>query len=386
MQQMGFNFKDIFKSPRLALSIQRIWIQFVGLFFGYLGYLVVTYVSFATSGLGITTGWKKYGLLPCLMPESSNWYSLAIYFLGAIWLIAVYLITATAVSRATYMLSKGNNFYTWRESFSFSIKKAGSVLLSPIALLIIIGLFILGGAIVGWLGKIPFVGEFGLTIFTIIWFLAALIVVFLIVVFGVAVLLAPAIIATTDDDAFEAVFQSFSSLWSQPWRLVLYEALSAVMAVVGFFVLAFLSKKAFIVMDRLFANTMGADFVNVSSHGMYLLSTWLTESISWVNSICAEFSSLIYFSREFDPLLLPGYQIVASYIFAIMIMLIGGFIFSYGLASFNVGNTLTFLILRKKKDDENLLERKDREEEDDDEDEKNDMEEKQDEKEDEKKN
>ena len=45
-------------------------------------------------------------------------------------------------------------------------------------------------------------------------------------------------------------------------------------------------------------------------------------------------------------------------------LVIGVLIFSYGLASFNVGNTLSYLILRKKKDDENLIERKDPEEED----------------------
>ena len=134
-------------------------------------------------------------------------------------------------------------------------------------------------------------------------------------------------------------------------------------------------------MDRIFASTMGADFVNISSHGMYLLSVWVAHSITWVNSICPDMSSLIYFSREFDPLLLPGYQIIASYIFAIMILLVGGFIISYGLASFNVGNTLTYLVLRKKKDDENLLERKDREEEEEEEEEVQDSE-----KEEEKKN
>jgi hypothetical protein len=72
---------------------------------------------------------------------------------------------------------------------------------------------------------------------------------------------------------------------------------------------------------------------------------------------------LIYFSRVFDPLVLShGYQYVASFIFAFWMLIIGGFIFSYGIATFNVGNTLSYIILRKKKDDENLLERKDDEE------------------------
>lgn len=364
MHQISFDVRDVFKSPRLALSLQRIWIQFIGLVVGYLGYLLFTYISFITAGVGFSNGWKKYGLLPCIFSESPNWYSVIIYLVGLFWLIAVYLIFATAVSRATYMLVKGNHFYSWTDAMRFALKKTASILLSPAAILLIIIFFLAGGAVVGLLGKIPFVGEFGVTIFTFLWFFASLFVVFLVIIFAVALIQTPAILATTNDDAFEAVFQSFSLVWSQPWRLILYEFISAAMAVIGLLVLAFLSKQAFIVMVRVFSNVMGADFINISSQGMYLLNIWLFHSIVWVNSILGDMSGLVYFSREFIPLQLPhGYQYVTSYIFAIWMLIIGGLILSYGLASFNVGNTLSYIILRKKKDDENLLERKDPEEE-----------------------
>ncbi len=364
MNQMRFDVRDVFKSPRLAISLQRIWIQFLGLFFGYLGYLFFTYLSFISNGTGLSNGWKKYGLLPCIFPESPNWYSMIIYLIGLFWLIAVYLIAATAVSRATYMLIKGNHFYTWRDATRFALKKTASILLSPVAVFLIIVFFLAGGAVVGLLGKIPFVGEFGVTIFTFLWFFASLCVVFLAIIVIVTLVQVPAIIATTNDDAFEVVFQSFSLVWSQPWRLILYEFISAALAALGLLVLAFLSKKAYIVMDRVFSNVMGDDFINIAAQGMYLLNVWLFQSITWVNSILGDFSGSVYFSREFIPLTLPhGYQYVASYIFALWMLFIGGLIFSYGLASFNAGNTLSYTILRKKKDDENLLERKDPEEE-----------------------
>ncbi len=369
MQQMRFGFQDIFKAPRLALSLQRIWIQFVGLLVGYVGYLIFTYVSIAVTGLGLSLAWKKYGLLPCLFPEMATWYSYVIFAVGVVWLVVVYLVTATAVSRATYMLAKGNNFYTWKEAFRFSIKKTGSVVASPLAIVILIALFVIGGLVVGLIGKIPYIGELGLTLFTPLWFIASLLIVFFVLVLGVAMLQVPAVIATTDDDAFEAVFQSFSILWSQPWRLIFYEALTGVLSLFGFVVLAYLSKKAFIVCDRIFAYSMGADFINISAHAMYMLSVWVTHSIVWMKSIFGDFAGFIYFSREFDPLMIPGYQIVSAYFFAIWYLIIGGFIVSYGISSFNVGNTITYLILRKKKDDENLLERKDREEEEEEEEE-----------------
>jgi len=365
MHQLHFDVRDIFKSPRFALSLQRIWIQFLGFVVGYIGYLFFTYLSFATAGVGLSNGWKKFGLLPCLFSESYNWYSLLFYLVGLLWLVAIYLISATAVSRATYMLAKENHFYSWTNAVRFALRKTASILLSPIAILLIIVFFIAGGAVIGLLGKIPFVGEFGVTIFTFFWFIASLFVVFLAIILAVTLIQAPAIIATTNDDAFEAVFQSFSLVWSQPWRLILYEVVSVVMGVIGMLVLAFLSKKAYIVMDRIFSNVMGADFINIASHGMYVLNTWLFHSIAWVNSILGDMSGMVYFSREFIPLQLPhGYQFVTSYIYAIWMLIIGGLIFAYGLATYNVGNTLSYLILRKKKDDENLLKRKDPEEED----------------------
>ncbi|MFZ5518234.1 MAG: hypothetical protein ACOY90_16480 [Candidatus Zhuqueibacterota bacterium] len=370
MQKMYFDARDIFRSTRIALSLQRIWLQFVGLAIGYLGYLMLTYISFMTAGLELVGVWKKHGLLPCIFSEPHTWIATMVYSIGVLWLLVVYLIATTAVARATYMTSKGNHFYTWRDALKFSFRKISSIILSPMAILILIGLFVSGGAVVGWLGKIPFIGEFGITIFTLFWFIASLLIVFFGIVLIVALIQAPAILATTDDDAFEVVFQSFSLVWAQPWRLILYEAISAVMAVVGFVVLATISKNAYIVMDRIFSNTMGEDFINISAQGMYILSVWLTHSMNWVHSAFHDISDMFYFSREYDPLQLAiGYHYAASYIFALWMLFIGGLILSYGIASFNVGNTLTYLVLRKKKDDENLLERKDKEEEEDEEEE-----------------
>ena len=369
MQAMRFDWRDMLRAPRLALSIQRIWIQFVGLIVAYIGYLILTYVSFITAGVGLVSGWKKFGLLPCLISAGGNWYSYLIFALAVLWLVIVYFVTSTAVARATYMLLKGNNFYTWREAFNFAIKKTVSAIMSPISLIIFIVLIAFGGAVIGWIGKIPFVGIFGITVFTPVWFFFSLLIVFMGIVTVVATVLAPAILATTDDDAFEAVFQSFSVVWSQPWRLIFYQAINFILAVFGFVVFAVLSKKAFIVMDRIFAATTGADYQNISAHAMYLLSTWLSFSIIWIQQLFGNLSQWFYFTREFVPLQLPGYQIVAAHIFALWFLLIGGFVFSYFLSSLNVGHGLAYLLIRKKKDDENLLERKDREEEEEEEEE-----------------
>ncbi|MDZ7263438.1 MAG: hypothetical protein ONB16_02555 [candidate division KSB1 bacterium] len=364
MHQLRFDIRDILRAPRLALSLQRIWIQFLGVIVGFLGYLIMTYLSLLTAGVNLSVAWKKYGLLPCLLPESHRWYAIIIFAIGVLWLVGVYLISATAVARATYMVLKENHFYTWTEAFRFAFKKAASILMSPVAVILIIVMFLVGGAIIGLLGKIPFVGEFGLTLFTPVWFFSALLVVFFVIIFVLTLLLAPAIIATTDGDAFEVVFQSFSVLWNQPWRLVLYEALTGALSVAGLLVMAFLFKKAFIVMDRLFSATMGGDYVNISAQALYVLNVLLIHSVTWANALLKNWAGQFYFNREFDPLSLPhGYQYAAAYIFAFWLLLLGATVVAYGLATLNVGTTISYVVLRKKKDDENLLERKDYEEE-----------------------
>jgi len=376
MVTLRFDFRDIFRSNRLAFSLQRIWLQFLGLAVGYLGYLVLTYVSAFVSSIKFYDVWQQYGLLPCLTEFDAPWYGWLIYILGILFLLASYLITSTAVSRAAYMVLKGNHFYTWREAFAFAFKKAGAVLFSPFAIAILIVMFLIGALVVGLLGKIPVVGELGFSLFYFLWMIAGLLLVFFVIILTVSIVFSPSIIATTDDDAFEAVFQSFSTFWSQPWRLIIYEALNGALSIAGLLVLAYLVKQAFLLTDGIFAVVMGDKYINIMGQGMYILSSWISDSIVWMESMCGESVGLFYFGRQFLQLEIPAVLNVAAYIFSIMMLIVGAWVFSYGLANFQVGNTLIYLVLRKKKDDENLLEREDREEKEEEEEEKAESEEK----------
>ena len=276
MLKMRFDYRDLFNAPRSAFSIQRIWIQFIGLFFGYAGYLVLTYLSYVFNNYKLGDVWDRFGLFPCLFitGEVFPWYSWLLWIIGVLFLLFVYLVTNTAVARALYMVSKGNHFYSWKEAYCFAFKKVWSILLTPVSIVILIGLMILGNLVIGLLGKIPFIGELGVSLFTIIWFISALIMVFFAIVTVVALLMVPGIIATTDEDAFEAVFQVFSITWSQPCRFVFYQAINVVQTVLSFAVLAFFVKKAIVIMNALFVNFMGKDFINLCNNGQAMLQDW----------------------------------------------------------------------------------------------------------------
>ena len=374
MLKLKFNFQDVLKAPRLAFSLQRMWIQLVGLFFGYLGYLVFTYLSFISNGFDLAVMWQRFGLLPCVFTvgEGLVWYSMILAVIGMVVLFIALLLTNTAVSRAVYMSAKGNTFYTWRESFSFAFRKLASVILTPVSLAILVGLLVVGALVIGLLGKIPFIGEIGVSLFTVFWFLAALFLFFVAIVAAITVLYAPSILATTDEDAFEAVFQSFSMTWSQPWRMIFYQALSLVLSILALGIFALFVKEAIVIMNTLFAWFMGADFINLANNGQAMLQSWTLLVEDAVAFLFRDYQHLVFFTRDFT--LIPASTlsisvVISSWLYALSLLFLGGWVLSYGLSTYAACNTISYIVIRQKKDEENLLERVDREEEEEEEDE-----------------
>lgn len=368
MLQLKFDWRDVLSAPRLALSLQRMWIQLVGMTAGFIVYLVLSYLSLIVAGYELKTAWSQFGLLPCLfgIGDTFPWLSWLIAGIGSLFLFFAYLITNTAVARAVYMSAKGNSFYSWREAFAFAFRKVLSILLTPVALLILIGLLVLGALIIGLLGKIPFVGEIGVSLFTVFWLLGSLVIFFLAIVFVVALLLMPSIIATTDEDAFEAIFQSMSIVWRQPWRLIFYQAINVVMSVVAFAVLAFFVKEAVVIMNSLLSSFMGADYINLANNGQALLQGWVLLAQNIFDRIYQGYASVFFFSKQFVAIPaadLPVSVRIASYLFALNLLFVGGWVLSYGISSFTAGTTVSFIVLKYKKEEENLLDRHDKEEE-----------------------
>ncbi len=367
MIKLYFDCRDVFHAPRYAFSMQKMWIQFLGSSIGYVLYLVLTYLGFIVSGEGLATVWSQYKLLPCFFTagEELGWISWIIYALGVFLLLCCFFLANTAVARASYMTAKGNIFYSWKEAVRFAFRKFLSVILTPISLLVLIGFIIIGIGVIGFIGKIPVVGLLGVTLFTTIWFLAALFAVFLILIVVVSLLIVPSIIATTDEDAFEAVFQSFSVAWGQPWRLILYELLTVGLSIVSLALFAFFVKQSIILMNDVFIYTMGDNFSNTAYQGQYLIQNWLLYGQNVIENIFQNFTPYIYFSNVFtqiSPDNLSPVVIISTYLYAFNLLFIGGWVISFGFSTFTTGNMFTYLVLRQKKDGENLLERIDSEE------------------------
>jgi len=358
MTKFYFDIRDVFRAPRLALSGKKILAQFIGLLIGYLGFLLLSYIAFLSAGSSFAQTWQYHGLFPTSGFPFVKWYSWVIFGIGCLFALICWLLASTMVGKITYEQLKGDDFYSSKESLRFLKKNWTPVLLSPFSLLAFIVFLIICGIIVGLLGKIPYVGEIGIGIFYLIpLFAAALFLAYVIFIFIFSLLLAPAIVATTKEDTFETIVQTFSVIWNQAWRYFLYTGLLGVMAKIGIFIFGYFS--------------FGALKVLNFSCGILMkdkLGDILEEALSYI-TLPPHFIN--YFSNIFPgvkfrfplPEIGPGIYLnwskeISAFLIAISLIFIIFMVISYGLAILSSGQTLTYIILRKKKDDENLLERK----------------------------
>ncbi|MBN2366573.1 MAG: hypothetical protein EH225_11705 [Calditrichaeota bacterium] len=362
MKQLHFDFRDIFRAPRLAFSIQRIWINGTGLLGGYVAYLIISYIALIIGGYSFSEIWKQSALLPCAFIMAVPWYSTILYLLGVIVLGAVILLTNTAVSRVIYMTLRDELFYTWTQAFKFAFKKWISSLGSIITFLFIIAFFVIGALVMGLIGRIPFIGELGTALLTVPYIFGALLLLFILIAFMIALFFVPAIIATSDEDALGGVFQSFSITFNQPWRIVVYSMFLSVLYIVGVFIFVLALKAAYSIFIFLFTIGMGDKILQIQEQALYIIDQSLPALYSWVQHLPGESGNWIYLTSQHPfPPQLNGVMTLAGYIMGIFLLFFGGVVVAYGEAIYNAGLTIIYIILYKLQEKESLLEREDEE-------------------------
>ena len=363
MKKLHFNFKDLFYAPRVAFSLQRIWVNGIGLLASYLVYLIFTYFSLLIGGYSFSAVWYKFGLLPCVFASPVPWYSMAVYIIGFILTFTLILLTNTAVSRVVYMVLRNELFYTWRQAYKFALKKWISIWGALLTFAFMIAFFVIAALVMGLLGRIPFVGELGTALLTIPYIFSALLLLFVGVVFVVGLFIIPAILATADEDALGGVFQSFSITFNQPWRLVIYSLIVAVLEFVGIFVFAAVLKYSFRIFILLFTLGMGPKILVLKNAALHLLDQALPALYGLLQGALTPcYAQLVYLSHHHAVASqLSGSMVVSAYIFAFFLFLVGGAVLAYGEAIGNAGMTLIYILLYKFREDENLLEREDEE-------------------------
>jgi len=364
MKKLKYDVRDIFLTPRLALSGKKIWVHMLGLAAGWLIYTVLAYVALLANGHTLADIWDIHHFFPCLFYTGFPiaWYSWVIYGVGVLAWIIIFLLASVAVARITYKQMKGDEFFSSGDSFKYVKKHGIAAIMGPVSILLIIAFFVIMAIIAAWIAKWPVLDIIFLGLPYLLYFIVATFVVYTGVVFGIALILAPAIVGTAEEDTMETVFQSYSTLWSQPWRLVIYEGIVAGLTVVATFIYGW-------------ALILGYKFFNFVFGASWLMDGKMARIIEQASSYLFGINSLITdtISRYFyistpaslgmvKPLWLGTTDIITIVLVTIALFVIAGTVIAYALSNFSVGQALIYVILRKKKDEEDLVERKDEDE------------------------
>jgi hypothetical protein len=383
---LHFDVRDIFRSPRLALSGKKIGIFLFANVIGYSAYFILNYIALALSGVSFGETWTTQGLYPCLYTTDASWVACTLFWIGSIvWIIAIHL-ACTAVARVTYKQLKGDEFYSSGDAWKYVRKHWHPVIFTSISMVLILVFFIGMAAVFALFGKIPYVGEFFFALPYLLYFFGAVFTVYTAVVFLVSLIYTPTIVGTIEEDTMGAVFNSYSITWSQPWRVILYHMILLPLAALSVGLFKAILFYGFKLVNMVFGHEMlmGQKLTNIM--GSAAQAVWPQEFFTsitnaYVNacansgSCCGSCSIGSEMLNDFYACFIPvssgslsGTESIATFIVGVFLFLITLSFFSYFLSILSVGETIMFTIFRKKSDDDNILDRKDEEELEDDDD------------------
>lgn len=365
MTQLHFNYKDVFRACRLGFSAKKMWVQFVGYFVALIGYTIFTYVAYIVARSSITQVWSDFRLFP--LPLTFPWYSWLIWAVGLLFVLIVILLAGTTVSKITYEQLRGDEFYEIKEAWKFALKSGRAVIFSPLLLVLFVAFLIVCGLILSLLGAIPYFGELFVGIMAIPAFAVSLFIVYLGIVFLFNLLIGPAVVGTTKSDTFDTLFEVFSCVNEQPWRLITYSVILGFLAQLGTYLLGLASFGAVRVGSTVLRVFMGGKLDDI------LLNAFSCVRINFpdwypgiMQTICTKVLKLVGMGQTLEPSVyvpLGWAKDIASLLLGITFYIVILFVLSYGGAIWFAGNTVIYTVLVKKKDDKNLLEVKEEREE-----------------------
>jgi len=361
-RELHWNYKDVFRAARFGFSAKKIWTMFLGILLGTALYSLFTYIGMALSGLPFSQIWAEFRFIPFPWMTELTIPGKIFVGIGVFLCFVSYFIFGTAVSKITIEQLKGDEFYEVKRAIAHGFKSGRSAVLAPITLAIIVGLILLGGVILGLIGKIPYFGELVLLILAIPVIFIVFFMVYLIIAFFFSLFMAPAVVGTTKSDTFDTLFEVFSTMNEENWRFIGYQILLYGVKIVGIGLFAFFTGRVMAIINGVLSASwlMGTKFVNIADAALSYLP-----SVAFPNDLTYQWVARFLEITKTDILLyppstpsLPWPQAVLGVIFGILLYLLIFTVIAYWGAMHWAGNTIIFTIVLKKKDEIDLLEQK----------------------------
>ena len=354
MEQIHFNYKDIIRVYRYGFSSRRIGIHFTGIILAYLIYQVLVYLSLIiVDGSKAQDIWTSHGLLP-ILPFVDNDLSVVssiVMWFGIVFFGFVFLLCSTLSSKITFEQLRGNSLYTIGNALGVLRRRWKTVIGSFLWIFLLVLCLLLIPICVGLLAKVPFLKGTILTlssVFIPIGFLFGILILFILSVFFAGLFLVPAMAAATEVDAFETIYQLFSILWNQPWRLISYGLLLCALKLFHVPIWALFCISGFLIalLPTYYLHT------SFLQDALLYLNKWLGGIIQKISGIFLSDDGA-FFNTEL-PEVSFSTTICAVFLAIMLISLFGG-ILGYLFSLVSVGSTLIYVILRKYVDGENII-------------------------------
>ena len=271
--KLNYNYTDIFRAPRLALSGKKILFLIKYNLLGYITYFMFSLISLLSTGMSIKEVISKYGLYPCLFGHQAEWFSWFFYFFGiSIWFFAL-MLSLTGVCRIFLKQLKGNDFFSGKDASKFIFKHKYAVILTPITILLIIIFFLLLASVFALVGKIPVIGGLTLAILYIFYFLGSIFTILSAFVLFTSFLFTPSIVGLYEEDTMGSVFQTYSITFSQTWRIIFYNIILAILIVIGIEIFSWVCLNSIGLISYIFGHKvfMGDQFSIINNHSLSIV-------------------------------------------------------------------------------------------------------------------
>jgi hypothetical protein len=358
---LHYDFRDIFKAPRIALSGKNLLAQARTLVFGYAAYLILTYIAMLIEGNDLSVIWANYFLFPFTNLGLSHWYTKLIWFIGIAGAAAFYDYGNLTVAKLALEELKGNLFFPLKTAFAEARANLRPFWVAALLLVILIVVLSLLQGVIGLVELIPVVGPVLYAILYVVpFFLWSLFIVFIAFGLATAILTLPAIVTARSQDAFGATFYIYNIIWTQPFRWLAGTIIGLALAKVGVWILGYFFMRALQL-----TNVIAAIFSGEKASNIILPAYSALDPVGRVINFFTTLypgSHLGYtFGAQLSPTIafasLSGGEYLGSLIIAIGLIVVWLVIVSYGINIVTCSQLITFILVRYHEDGERLADR-----------------------------
>lgn len=357
MLKMYFDYRDIFRAARLGLSPKKTWVLFWGLVCGFAFYGILGYLAHMAAGRSLADVWVMFGLVPAMPWPGSGVISWVLWMIGLLGALLIYMMSAAVTARLAAEQLKGNEFFEVKEAVDYLKVSWKSILGGPLVIISFVLLLLFFGILSGWWGRIWVLGELTIAVLSLPIYLVCLFLVFLLVSLAIGLFFSPVISGATKGDAFDNLFEVFSSITAQPWRLVVYTGLLKIICLFAAAVFAWFTISGLGLAYQVLSWSMGSKFSDIAIAAFNLYTPPLaTNYVMALGIDHPVLSSLSSFMTANPALNWSGHT--AAFIMGMSLNAVRLLVLSYLLSVFVTGQTIIYGIIVMKRDEKNIFEKK----------------------------